>query len=388
MAPFRFRNETFSFAAILMLILTILPGVFGVDTYHNRLLPSRPKIAITDQATYYYSIIIHPDHRIGSPELKRLLRAMEAIAVPPRKHNVYEVKSKWMGTWMVVVAFPLTQNIPEIIDRLRCKAVLNHAFTPSEDAAGHPELPRWIDPDAIEGKKSPKRPLDQDPDGETQARIIKPTIDLANQTSQSFKPRGRPYERRDTGGSSRTAKKSASGLGDDMEGLDVSRLQGRAALPEFRMISQPPDVNPFSQMTDAYIDREGGKGVLVYVADTGFDWSHREFSVRGEKTVRSWLFTGPMPKDEKGDNIDPSDSDTYSGVQYTPQGTWVASKIVGKRVGVAPRAELVVVRIVSGENAFLVSCQLEYILKIYDHWRETEANDNGIKGAVVVQAFE
>ncbi|KAI1012023.1 hypothetical protein LB503_004617 [Fusarium chuoi] len=95
------------------------------------------------------------------------------------------------------------------------------------------------------------------------------------------------------------------------------------AQPELQMFSTAPGKKP-----SGYIyDEKAGQGVTIYVLDEGFNLRHKEFtSSPGRKR---WIFS----KGVSGEN----DPDGH--------GSCCASKALGSTVGVAPKADLVAVKL-------------------------------------------
>nr|RBQ83629.1 hypothetical protein FVER53263_12244 [Fusarium verticillioides] len=97
----------------------------------------------------------------------------------------------------------------------------------------------------------------------------------------------------------------------------------KKAQPELQMFSTAPGKKP-----SGYIyDEKAGEGVTIYVLDEGFNLKHKEFtSSPGRKR---WIFS----KGASGEN----DPDGH--------GSCCASKALGSTVGVAPKADLVAVKL-------------------------------------------
>ncbi|KAI1041043.1 hypothetical protein LB505_005799 [Fusarium chuoi] len=97
----------------------------------------------------------------------------------------------------------------------------------------------------------------------------------------------------------------------------------KKAQPELQMFSTAPGKKPSGYT----YDEKAGQGVTIYVLDEGFNLKHKEFtSSPGRKR---WIFS----KGVSGEN-DPDD-----------HGSCCASKALGSTVGVAPKADLVAVKL-------------------------------------------
>ncbi|KAF5713921.1 subtilisin-like protease 2 [Fusarium globosum] len=97
----------------------------------------------------------------------------------------------------------------------------------------------------------------------------------------------------------------------------------KKAQPELQMFSTAPGKKPSGYT----YDEKAGQGVTIYVLDEGFNLRHKEFtSSPGRKR---WIFS----KGVSGEN----DPDGH--------GSCCASKALGSTVGVAPRADLVAVKL-------------------------------------------
>ncbi|KAG5752386.1 hypothetical protein H9Q72_009426 [Fusarium xylarioides] len=97
----------------------------------------------------------------------------------------------------------------------------------------------------------------------------------------------------------------------------------KKAQPELQMFSTAPD----KKASGYTFDEKAGQGVTIYVLDEGFNLRHKEFtSSPGRKR---WIFS----KGASGEN----DPDGH--------GSCCASKALGGTVGVAPKADLVAVKL-------------------------------------------
>ncbi|KAK6519253.1 hypothetical protein TWF281_003089 [Arthrobotrys megalospora] len=299
--------------------------------------------------------------------------------MPPRNKSVYEVKSKHLGTWIVVIdsikppermdeEFGYQRPNDFILAGSRIVQLYNE-FYPAKDEVS------WLNP----LKATSKRSL---------AKTPKATL-LDNQVSQHFN-----FDNRKRAGvAKRIATKSKKGPGDNMKGIPIEFRKGIDI--DMTLVSQPPDVEDIHHMDwGIHMDTEGGEGVLAYVIDSGFDLSHEEFAdskaarFLGESS-ENWIYAGPMPDDGKDDTAKPFGDPFILGEQHQPHGTAVASKISAGTIGIAPTAELVVVKLLSGRSSYSEISQIDSLLKIYDHmWgRIKDKSGSEIEGAVIVQGW-
>ncbi|KAH7259122.1 peptidase S8/S53 domain-containing protein [Fusarium redolens] len=97
----------------------------------------------------------------------------------------------------------------------------------------------------------------------------------------------------------------------------------KRAQPELQMFSTAPGKRPAGYT----YDEKAGQGVTIYVLDEGFNLRHREFTASPGR--KRWIFS----KGASGEN----DPDGH--------GSCCASKALGNTVGVAPKADLVAVKL-------------------------------------------
>jgi subtilisin family serine protease len=123
------------------------------------------------------------------------------------------------------------------------------------------------------------------------------------------------------------APSGAASTSPDIEGKS-SGLAQTAASPLTRKVPWNLDIldQRARPLNGRFTTKATGKGVHVYVIDTGMDISHKEF---GGRAHRGADFVGPK---------DSGDCFSEEGVGH---GTFVAGVIGGAKYGVAPKAELV-----------------------------------------------
>ncbi|KAF5610114.1 Allergen Pen n 13 [Fusarium subglutinans] len=97
----------------------------------------------------------------------------------------------------------------------------------------------------------------------------------------------------------------------------------KKAQPELQMFSTAPGKKPSGYT----YDEKAGQGVTIYVLDEGFNLKHKEFT--SSPGTKRWIFS----KGASGEN----DPDGH--------GSCCASKALGSTVGVAPKANLVAVKL-------------------------------------------
>lgn len=126
--------------------------------------------------------------------------------------------------------------------------------------------------------------------------------------------------------------------------------------PEMKFISQPKNSDLNNIVDYAYINY-AGKGVTVYVHDTGINLANVEFTGALPESVTRGTIEWLLPeKDQAGNPFPNVDSDTIG------HGTCVASKAVGVNFGVAKSANLKMIPLYDADNANYVLAGLQAIL--------------------------
>lgn len=115
----------------------------------------------------------------------------------------------------------------------------------------------------------------------------------------------------------------------------------------------------FPNMLEYLYYPQAGEGVTVYVADTGVRISHSEFEKRA-----SWGKTIPQGEPDQDNN---------------GHGTHVAGTIAGQTYGVAKKARIVAVKVLSGKGSGANSDVIAGLAFIWQHYKENRPE----KGAVV-----
>ncbi|KAK6353908.1 hypothetical protein TWF730_008330 [Orbilia blumenaviensis] len=125
---------------------------------------------------------------------------------------------------------------------------------------------------------------------------------------------------------------------------------------DLQKLSQPKDT-PLSELHGQYYRRTAGiPPTVIYMIDSGA-WvslvnTHKELS---EVRLVDYLWAGPDP------GVIIRDSDAY------PHGTKVLSRIVGKRLGTAPHAAVVVVQLFNKYDYSSTAHYFDAMIRTYDH---------------------
>ncbi|KAF3227470.1 hypothetical protein TWF191_003555 [Orbilia oligospora] len=166
----------------------------------------------------------------------------------------------------------------------------------------------------------------------------------------------------------------ASAFNLDQAPVVVDWYSGR--FPEIRQISQPPGRHEdqraeFGNLALGFWNyKEEGKGQVVYVLDTGFDYLHQELS---NVEFGDRILTGSFPTDEKGG--------PDIRLNFKLHGNMVTSKIAGKTLGAARQAKIIPVDTLPGRTPSRVDAAIMIIdgfAKIYDHIRGANNRSNCI----------
>ncbi|RVD80861.1 uncharacterized protein DFL_008748 [Arthrobotrys flagrans] len=119
-----------------------------------------------------------------------------------------------------------------------------------------------------------------------------------------------------------------------------------------------------------------------------FDYQRDKLLERGSA---SWIYSGPLPNDEKNDDDLPNfigniPGSLANGYLWGYHGTAAAGKVVGSGYGLAPFADLFIVKIQTGRNSVSTELGLlDTLIKVYDDIKRSidEDTDRSIKGAVI-----
>ncbi|KAK6515901.1 Secreted subtilisin-like serine protease sub4 [Arthrobotrys megalospora] len=113
-----------------------------------------------------------------------------------------------------------------------------------------------------------------------------------------------------------------------------------------------------------YHYKEPGKGVVVYVLDSGVDPDTPDLE---DANFQDWILGGLFPSEERTDI-------NFSSDMLSPHGTAVAGKIAGERTGIAQKAEIMAASCADGHGQLQTSTVLDCFLKTYDHVRKHNSN--------------
>ena len=119
------------------------------------------------------------------------------------------------------------------------------------------------------------------------------------------------------------------------------------APPDLRFISEPKSPDFSVDDTDSYeYDDSAGEGALVYVVDTGANIDNPDY--KDMEVQPQWLW----PPEEVWNDLARGDfSQPYrSYTDYSNHGSCVVSKVAGFSWGVAKKASVVVVKVISGST--------------------------------------
>ncbi|KAF3186953.1 hypothetical protein TWF225_004563 [Orbilia oligospora] len=349
----------------------ILLGLFFLADFaaSERTIPrGELKIGTLEKHFKQVTIAIKAKYRRKPRDIDRLIQEFKKHAIPPREKSIYKITSEHLGTWVVAVdIFPDQDRweglIPQEITELM-EAVIEESggFSVQGDPA-----PAWLSPLA---------------DALSDDEWERMQMGLGNANKKN---------KRGPGTEDKKKPISKARVGDDLSQADIEPVGSDSI--ENIIISQPPDT-PIKKMNGiAYREREAGSGVVVYVMDSGLDFSHKHFdNYRNQFTSPSslnWLYAGPMPSDERSDDGRPfmgfGDDEPARKIFYT--GTVTASKIIGE-TGIAPSADLVAVKLQTGRNSYSFTSVLDCLLKIFDHFKLLKEldrdNELNYKGAVII----
>ncbi|EPS44779.1 hypothetical protein H072_1230 [Dactylellina haptotyla CBS 200.50] len=147
---------------------------------------------------------------------------------------------------------------------------------------------------------------------------------------------------------------------------------------ELCMISQNPG-NDISDRCKYHTDHTMGAGVIFYVIDTSFAIHHKDFEEIDWGESSDHIFTSSedrLPSKDKTKNPDfkidakdrAEDPAKYQLTQkHLKHGTFVLSKVVGERYGIAPNAKAVLVKVTNRELEFTAKFCIEALELTYKH---------------------
>ncbi|KAK6532329.1 hypothetical protein TWF281_006519 [Arthrobotrys megalospora] len=172
-----------------------------------------------------------------------------------------------------------------------------------------------------------------------------------------------------------------NGDGNELEGQDPNIEDVQNAFPDMVRLSLPPGVE-YDKFMPAWRWKDAGKGVKVYVIDSGCDTRHPEFN---EANFEDWIYAAHDTLEEPRDYYTFNEGGPETMVKS--HGTTVVSKIIGKRVGVAPKADIIMVQTAptTQHENYAGFTVVNSWLKTYDHVVDNRQKRNG-KYCVVTSA--
>jgi subtilisin family serine protease len=130
--------------------------------------------------------------------------------------------------------------------------------------------------------------------------------------------------------------------------------------PRVRALEPDREIHPMTGRAPATMPADGGKGVTVYVMDSGLDLTGGEF---GDRAWRAFDATGG------------------TGQDCTGHGTQVARAVAGRSHGVAPQARIASVRVLGCRGAGTLSDLLAGLDWVHRHARGPAVTTLSLDGA-------
>ncbi|RVD88857.1 uncharacterized protein DFL_003028 [Arthrobotrys flagrans] len=305
------------------------------------------KIGTVDQYVERYIFFVERRYQKDEKFKKKVLEALQKIAVPPKALNVYPLDSPYLGCLAFAVTTEANSSDPAWkLSRKFAKSLRNPVKVFSDIDDNLLEM-SWVE----RAKTLPwlnaerRRSSSELSNGGRRDGLSIPQHDL--------RPRDLNHGR-----------KNQRDLRTNEIGVKGYGKSGR--LTEMRQLSQPPGVSE-AELGNLFRNYEfAGNGQVVYVIDTGFDPTIPELS---DVKFDDWIYAGPFPTDEKG-------------IQMTTKwhGTIVVSKVAGKITGVAQEAKIVAIEAGDGRSidTFEAEGWIDGLLKTYDHIRRVNSDKNCI----------
>ncbi|KAK6515902.1 hypothetical protein TWF281_004494 [Arthrobotrys megalospora] len=335
-----------SFIYLLYLISSI---TLSVDA--KRFSPRR-KVGTWGSDITEIICITKPDFRKNYDVFKKIdrafLRTKNIPVLPPRRHSISKLQSEYLGVLAYAILIPLDyegiriagqdKETPALMKYIRWEIEerIKLNFRASGDPKKYPfEECNW-------GTLR----MEAKPRGEEWYQI--PPKDISDKQPSWWPPEPSFEEK--------------------LPNSDISIA--RNSLPDLSSLSWPLPIKYHNQAQESYQiqssyyhNKDPGKGVVVYILDTGFDRSHPD--LRNAK-VQDWVSGGLFPA-EKG-----TDEPLYDGMG--PHGSGVASKIAGMITGVAQGAEIIPASCVDGDRQIRTYSILDCMIKTYDHIRKNNSD--------------
>ncbi|KAK6356792.1 hypothetical protein TWF718_001133 [Orbilia javanica] len=342
-----------------------------------------PKVGTYDSIFEVCYVILKKKYRVedespnssldGRITLRNLRKEIQAIALPPRSLSVYDIRSRYLegrgrGTWALIIDVPPDDETLTEINKIfsKYKAIIANSFCSSE-----PQLHMF-------GPNPYPRP--RPADGSRESSPIGSRRDFQKRFDGKYSPIQLRYRENN-------ARRFLRPRATNSNGVVVSK---EPALPEMLRIAQPPGVSLSEMKNSYYTYPNPGEGVFIYTMDSGCDFRATDLSHVNPSSV-DWIYTGPLPGDERSDDDEPSDAKAYghfdNGKSFDAgyHGTMVAESLVGDKHGTATSANLVVVKMATGRNMSYNLIDIDALLKIFDHMYENYKESPGSwPGFVVV----
>ncbi|KAF3308437.1 hypothetical protein TWF173_001255 [Orbilia oligospora] len=236
----------------------ILLGLFFLADFaaSERTIPrGELKIGTLEKHLKQVTIAITPKYRRKPRDIDRLIEEFKKQAVPPREKSIYKMTSEHLGTWAVVVdIFPDQDRWEGLISKEVFELVIFQDIG-NENRGGFgvqgDPAPAWLGPlaDAL---------------SDDELERMQMGLGTANKKNK-----------RGLGTGDKKKPISKARVGDDLSQADIEPV--RSDFIENLIISQPPDTSIKKMNGITYREREAGSGVVVYVMDSGLDFSHKIF---------------------------------------------------------------------------------------------------------------
>ncbi|KAF3902517.1 Oryzin [Orbilia brochopaga] len=301
--------------------------------------------------------------------------------MPPKKYSFKWLQSEDLGKVIFTVQLAWDLDASTLYGRIREALPNGHyvdgCFLETAKAYSHypapddynksvEELAKRPDPETQEVSTSEKRQW-----GRRHMTDSNPT---SNSTSVKFTRSHILNDRleRDISRGNGPAKRWEGNADNEMVQVTRNAYKGLPVLsaPRDLALAQIPPIS-----TSYYHDKTPGKGVVVYVIDTGLDLDHPEFE---HANIQDWINTGHLP----------GDYGEYIAAKDVQHGTAITGKIAGKKTGIAQDAEIVVVPHLQGDGVRNWWTVFEALLKTRDHIRAHNAHRACIINmAVIISAY-
>ncbi|KAK6532328.1 serine protease [Arthrobotrys megalospora] len=266
--------------------------------------------------------------------------------LPPKALAISKIESKHLGWVSVVVEAPLwvdREAMAKITQDLRKS---HKIWEPMVDQRNH-----WGRIGLVAERPRARPTTSASTTATTPATTTTPTHTPPPQKKKFIRnPPGRGEIKRDKWG---------------MDG-EIEQLSSRHT--DLLRLSADPSVDFYWywRSTLALRWRDAGKGVKIYVIDTGLDTQHIEFH---DLNVEDWIYAGVKTLEEPGDDywVNFNWMSNRALRPMVGHGTKVISKLAGGSIGVAPEADIIVVKMGREGLGFPYYSLLDAWLKTFDH---------------------